>query len=426
MSDARMNRRLVGLLSTRLAEASLDLVPDGRDPRGIRWDLGTLLRAVVVGITAGATSLAGVERYTDKLTRAMRRKLGIRRRVPDTTLCDALCSVVPEHLAPCLRALTRAAHRRKALAPDGLPFGVASLDGKGTALPSADDYYAQRQTSETSSLVGIVRTITVTLTSSPARPCIAATAIPATTNQMGAFREALERLVAAYSGLDLFRVVTYDAGACSLENANLVRQHHLHYVFGLIAAQPTLFEAARVWLGARSASHADDFAVDRHGDETVTRRVYLGAAKQVDAPVGWEKHLCTIIRVETETVDARGKCTVEDRYLISSLASDRLTAEQWLLLVRRHWGVETTHQILDVAFREDDHPWIEQNPRGMLVVALLRRIAYTLLTLFRSVTQRSEEKRATPWKRLLEDIYDALLTVTDEQVAGLRPRAAPT
>jgi len=62
----------------------------------------------------------------------------------------------------------------------------------------------------------------------------------------------------------------------------------------------------------------------------------------------------------------------------------------------------------------------------MLVVALLRRIAYTLLALFRSVTQRSEEMRATPWKGLLEDIRAALLTATHEQVEGLRPRAAPT
>jgi len=59
----------------------------------------------------------------------------------------------------------------------------------------------------------------------------------------------------------------------------------------------------------------------------------------------------------------------------------------------------------------------------MLVVALLRRIAYTLLTLFRSVTQRSEKQRAIAWKVLLQDIYAALLTATDEQLEGLRPRA---
>lgn len=58
------------------------------------------------------------------------------------------------------------------------------------------------------------------------------------------------------------------------------------------------------------------------------------------------------------------------------------TDAQWLLLVRRHWGVETSHQILDVAFEEDDHPWIEQNPRATVVVMILRRIAYTLLALW--------------------------------------------
>jgi hypothetical protein len=329
--------------------------------------------------------------------------------------------VDPQQLVPRLRALTRAAHRRKALAPDGLPFGVASFDGKGTALPTADDHYAQRQTSGGGSLVGVVRTITVTLTSSPARPCIDVTPIPAATNEMGAFPVALERFVAAYSGLDLVRVVTYDAGACSLENANLVRQHHLHYVFGLTAGQPTLFAAARLWLGTRSADQADAASTDHHGKATVTRRLYLGAS--TDAPEGWEKHLHTVLRVQTETIDAKGRRTIEDRYFISSLASDRLTPAQWLLLVRRHWGVETTHQILDVAFQEDDHPWIEQNPRGMLVVALLRRIAYTLLTLFRTVTQRSDERRTTPWRRLLRDIDSALRTATKEQLEGLRPRA---
>jgi hypothetical protein len=142
------------------------------------------------------------------------------------------------------------------------------------------------------------------------------------------------------------------------------------------------------------------------------------------APEGWD-HLRSVFRVETETVDASGnRLRIENRYVISSLAADRLTPEQWMLLTRRHWGVETTHQTLDVAFEEDDHPWIEQNPRGMLVVAILRRIAYTLLALFRGVTQRSDERRAMPWKHLLRAIHMALLLTTDVQLTGLRPRAS--
>jgi hypothetical protein len=45
---------------------------------------------------------------------------------------------------------------------------------------------------------------------------------------------------------------------------------------------------------------------------------------------------------------------------------------------------------------------IEAHPRAALVGAVLRRIAYTLLSLFRSVTQRSDERRNVPWKHPLD------------------------
>ena len=83
--------------------------------------------------------------------------------------------------------------------------------------------------------------------------------------------------------------------------------------------------------------------------------------------------------------------------------------------------VQMNRRILDTAFEEDDHPWIESNPRAALVVAILRRTAHTILGLFRSVTQRSEERRCAPWKALLEDVFFTLVSVTN---AELGPRAA--
>ena len=84
-----------------------------------------------------------------------------------------------------------------------------------------------------------------------------------------------------------------------------------------------------------------------------------------------------MLRIQTETFDGTGKLThTDERYLISSLPSVRLAADHWLLVARRHWGVETSHQILDTAFEEDHHPWIEACPRAALVVAILRRIAF--------------------------------------------------
>ncbi|MFO0567298.1 MAG: hypothetical protein U0263_16695 [Polyangiaceae bacterium] len=83
------------------------------------------------------------------------------------------------------------------------------------------------------------------------------------------------------------------------------------------------------------------------------------------------------------------------------------------------------HQILDTAFAEDDHPWIEQNPRATVVVMVLRRIAYTLLTLWRGVSLRSDEQRARPWRDLMRDILLAAVTATLHQLRGLRDHRLP-
>jgi hypothetical protein len=112
-----MNRRLYGLLTKRLDEAQLDDVRDPRDARGKRWKFSTLLRAVLGGLLAGAQSLADVEAQSARLSRPLRRLLGVQRRVADTTLRDALCSLEPDELRKPLRALVRAAQRRKSHRP---------------------------------------------------------------------------------------------------------------------------------------------------------------------------------------------------------------------------------------------------------------------------------------------------------------------
>jgi hypothetical protein len=136
----------------------------------------------------------------------------------------------------------------------------------------------------------------------------------------------------------------------------------------------------------------------------------------------WE-HTRTLLRIES--VRCRDDVVVERevRFWNTSLRHDALTPAQWLHLLRSHWGVENNnHYTLDTAFAEDERPWITGDGTGALAVVLLRRIAYTLLTLFRSVTQRSEARRAMPWKALLALVRDTLVGVSGEEVAGLRKR----
>jgi hypothetical protein len=143
---------------------------------------------VVVSIAAGCKSLSELEKLTEEMSPAARRKLKLNRRVPDTTARDVLTKLAPTELRRCLHAQTKAAQRRRALEPFGLPFGVVVIDGKSTTATFADDKYAQRQTSEVGSECGLVRTMTCALVSSAARLCIDAIPIPAETNEMGPLR----------------------------------------------------------------------------------------------------------------------------------------------------------------------------------------------------------------------------------------------
>jgi len=419
----RWYRRLAGLLVARLPEARLDDVADPRARRGRRWkNLGALLGAVVAGICAGAKSLAQFEKMTAEMGRPMRRPLGILRRIPDTTLRDLLCIMDPNELRGALHSQVRAAHRRKALEPNQLPFGVLVLDGKNTAISGCDDFYAQRQSQhEGEQFTSLLRTVTCTLVSAAAKPCIDAIPIPASTNEMGHFATALREVVRAYAPLGLFRLVSYDAGACSLENANVVRGLQLHYLFGLKGTQPSLLVEAKRLLESRPTTEADAVTEDVVGANIVTRRAYI--TEEMADFGGWG-HLRTVVRIESETRARDGKLVAHDnRYFLSSLQRVALADAQWLRLVRWHWGVENNcHNTFDTVFCEDDKPWIKDSPQGPLAVLLLRRIAYNLLALFRSVTQRSEERRRLPWADLLRGVAQVLVAVTEAHLADLRPR----
>lgn len=424
--EIRFNRRVVGMLKARLPELGLDRLVDPRSKQGRRWPLVTLLRTVVVGLIAGGKSLADVEVLTAHLSLTTRRQLGIRRRVPDTTLRTLLCRLQPDCVRGAIHSLVRKAHRRKALAPQGFPFGIVAMDGKGTALHGVDDpRYAPRSTFDGQGRpIGIMRSITCALVSAASKVVIDAFPI-GTPGEAEVFKEAFLGLVEAYGKSNLFRVVTYDAGAVSASNAKLVTSRGYEYVFAFKKGQKALTREARRLLAELPAEQALVTSEDiLGGGKRTVRRLFLTEEMR---GFQWPS-LQTVLRVESESFDANGsRVSHENRYFASSLARTELSDEQWLALIRLHWNVENNcHGCLDVSFEEDDHPWIEANAQGAVVMALLRRIAFDLLALFRSVTQRSEDKRATPWRRLMQSVALALLTLTEPQAAGLRPRhAAP-
>jgi hypothetical protein len=423
--DQKHFRRIVGFVAVQLQKLRLDEIEDLRSAKGRRWQMKAALSGCLLGLMSGCKSLAEVERLTAKLSRPIRRLLGIGRRLPDTTLRDILCGLPERTVLDLLQRAVSAARRGKSLECVELPFHMAAMDGKVTWTPSWDGRYAQKHEPEEGLPYGLLRTVTTTLVTARGKPCIGVSPIPASTNEMGHFQTALDNLDKRHGGLPT--LVSYDQGANSEENARAVLQRDMHYLFRLNDERRHMQQLAMELLDT-TAAIAQTVDVISNSKEHI-RRLQLFEVNQGKLPPLvrkselWE-HTRTLLCIEWEARKDDNVVERERRYFASSLPADKLSAAQWLWAARAHWGVETTHQILDVSFKEDDHPWIRNDPHGMLIVAILRRIAYTLLTLYRSVTQRSEEKRQVPWAELFESVRDTLIASTEVTVAALRKRKA--
>ena len=423
--DRRLTRRVAGALKAGIDRLPLARVPEPRQAINRRWSLRQLLAVTLAGLVAGCHNLAQVEALTAEMSTACRRLLGIGRRVADTTLRDLLVRLDPTGLRNLLAQQIRQIHRSHALDPVGLPFGAVAMDGKGTAIDSWEAGFAQRQVHGGSAkgASGLVRTFTCSLMSSLVPVCLDAAPIPPDTNEDGCFAGVLDRLVDLYGAIDLFRLIVADAGSCSLANASHVRDKCLHYLFRLNDKQPTLFTEAQ-----RCLQHLSDSTALANTSEAVRgaiedRRIWV--TTEMAGFLEWT-HLVTVIRVQrsrTGSLDPKNDF-VHDRYFMTSLRPDALTAKQWLHLIRNYWAaVENgAHNILDTAFQEDNRPWITGHDQGMLNVLLLRRIALNLVGLFRGRTQRGEEQRATPWTTIIRWFRNTLIAATPDLFEELRPR----
>ena len=415
---------MVGLLHARMPELDLDAVADPRAREG-RWSLAQILRGTLVGLMAGCKGLWEAEQLTANLSVAARRQLGLKRRLADTTMRDALCKVSLDELRAVLHRAVHAAWRRKSLRST-LPIQVVALDGKVTALPCLNQRFVQTQHPEIGAPYGLVRTMTAALVTAPGRPCIDAIPIATDTNEVGHLQAALKSLLATYGSL--FDVVSYDAGGFSRANADAVVAAGKDYLFALKDEHRTMCRLADEVLSFEPVLHRTEDVLD---NATVVVRTLALVRADPSWSYGDGKkpheslwlHARAFLRVEYVKVKHGVIVERDERMYVTSLDPKRLTPAEWLLLVRSHWGVENNnHHTLDAVFREDERPWIEADANGMLAVLLLRRIAYTLLALFRSVTLRSDDARATRWRALLAWVRDALVAAAPEHTMNLRVR----
>jgi hypothetical protein len=254
--EPREFRRMAGMLAARLVDLKLRLIEDHRSRRGKRWKLEVVVRTVLVGLMAGCKSVAEIEALTERMSGAMRRQLGITRRLPDTTAREVLTRLDIYDVRQALFHCIRAASWRGALACDaGLPFHVVALDGKATSIDNWDHGYAQQKTYDDGRQAhGTVRTVTACLQSAAPKPVIDCFPIPAETNEMGIFAHAFESLLRKYP--NLFQLITYDAGVPSEENCQTVVAAGKDFFFNIKNENWHLVREAQRLLGGRLPENA--------------------------------------------------------------------------------------------------------------------------------------------------------------------------
>ncbi len=428
MRDARTLRRTGGFISRFFSNALLKFVGDPRSEQGRRWKSAMpLLRTVCVGLAAGCKGLLAVENLTKRMPQKVRNLIGIARFTPDTTLRDYICMLNPYDICRLIWIVGYDALRRKAIRTASLfPWGVMSMDGKyPTVRDTGDgedgpDRYLQVHHNKTTgeALYGVIRVITGVLISAVGRPLLGATPVPGNTNEQGHFMQAFGELVRVYGRY--FRVVLYDAGAASLANADAVIKAGKHYFFQIADPRWGMYKTIELLLSGVAPAVRTEVV---KGSKRIVRELTMMAVNATGKNRTLWSHTGTIFKVYSETYKDGVLKGTKTRYFVTSLSASELSPEKWLELVVLRWGVETVHQILDCAFEEDKHPWITKDANGALVVMQLRRLVYTLMTLYKSVTLRSDENREMTWGELMDQIKDTLEWAQGKVLDGLRPRS---
>ena len=395
MKCARIPKRLKRFLATLgLTDTVVRALADPRHRKGRRWSFGYVVDVLLTGALVQCRTLAEVEDLSAR----------VGARVPDSTLSYTLARLDPAPLRGVLRAEVRRMLRAKTLRPAGLPFGVCAIDGKTSWVGRhAGDGEAQHQDG-----TWHLRWMRAVLTSAPSRPCLDQDVIPAATNEAGHFAAFWRDLRRAYARADLFRLVTLDAGYLSRDVAATIDGDGVGYVLRVKDNAPALLAELRRVLAPRAGQPETVSPWEAVKGREVQRRLVrsaqlTGVEDWAHVRQGWLVQ--TVVRHE----DRREEVVLE-RWYITNLPWNALTARQILAVVRGHWAIENDcNWALDVAWHEDTSAWATNAQevaahQPLRTLSWLRLLAYNVLGWLARVRLRS---RPT-WRALRDALWRVL------------------
>jgi hypothetical protein len=268
-----------------------------------------------------------------------------------------------------------------------------------------------------------VRVLRAVLSSAAGKPALGQLTIPGREGEATHFIEFADWLYETYGRFGIFDVLDVDAGFLSRANFQHVDQQlQCGIIAGLKGNQRDLHgEAVRVLRPLVESGRPEAVtAWEPHQGKLIRRSLYRTA--ELDGYLGWD-HLRQVWLVVQETAEPpknsgtrrlRGllqppedwSISTEFRYFATNLPWGRLSAAQILLVVRNHWVVENDcFHALDVRWGEDRPAWCSRG-NAVLVLGMLRLIAYNLVQpLRKSHLRRGCPRLGTSCPREWRDIF---------------------
>jgi predicted transposase YbfD/YdcC len=211
-----------------------------------------------------------------------------------------------------------------------------------------------------------------------ARLSLAQFSVPEKTNEITAIPELLDHL-AETKQLE-GALVTIDAMGAQVDIAAKIIEHGAHYLLPLKGNQPTLEQEVAAYFRTAPAHECVTKTTVEKGHGRIETRVYTASSV-----VGWIEAersypgqprfagVKTIVKVVNRTEHA-DRSTFETRHYICSAPLD---IERIAEGARGHWGVESFHWLLDVAFGDDLSRY--RCGHGAKNMAIVRRFALNLV-----------------------------------------------
>ncbi len=331
--------------------ACLGLVPDPRVDRTKKHVLGDLLFTAVCALLCGYHSPYDMEEFGLVNLAWLRQYVPLANGVPShDTFRRVLGLVDPRHVLNVFRLWTAAAL-------GGGPPGQIAIDGK--ALRRARD-------------AGGAVPYIVNAWSARSRLMLGGEQVLDKENEIKAIPRVL-------GWLDLDgALVSIDAIGCQTRIAADIRARGGDWLLALKDNHPAVRDEMETFLAEsveRGERHVDTFESADKGHGRLERRVCHVSEHLEWFADRWKWNgLACVVMVEARRTVGGEEGAPERRLYLSSR---RLSAREALEAVRAHWGVESAHWVLDIAFEEDASR--ARTGHAPVNLAHLRRMTYNLL-----------------------------------------------